>query len=136
VRVILTPVGAKNIVGEMLRNGYRFGFEENGGLIYTPHILGRDGLLTFMLTVALLTKNRSREISEVLMLIDKYGGGEIVELDGVKIILENLAILVRPSGTEPLIRVFVESSHKDKAEETAMEIIQLIREVDNRLTYL
>ena len=164
VKVVLTPVGAKNIVGEMLRNGYRFGFEENGGLIYSPHILGRDGLLTFMLTVALLAKNGSKMISEVLgymprtyvakkkvkiggrkedvmrlvrdMLIDKYSGGEVVELDGVKIILEDLAILVRPSGTEPLIRVFVESSDREAAENTANRIIQWVKEVDSRLTYL
>ncbi len=164
-KVIYTPVGAKHIVSKMITYGYNFGFEENGGLVYLPHIPGRDGLLTFLFTLSFMTKTKSklREISEILpktfvikkkvkikgdkaavmeelsgKVMEKYMdvGCEATDIDGIKLICSDFSILVRPSGTEPLIRIFVEHDSMERAEKISEEIVEMVKEIDKRITYL
>jgi len=163
--IIYTPVGAKHIVKEMITNGCQYGFEENGGLVYYPHIPGRDGLLTFLLTLSIISKtgrmmknlikelpsthtvkrkvrikgDKLRIMEEIRAdILNKMSANTCTTLsiDGVKIICEDYSILVRPSGTEPLIRIFVEHDDPIIAEKLAIEIIDKILEIDKRLTYL
>ncbi|MEM4503153.1 MAG: phosphoglucosamine mutase, partial [Ignisphaera sp.] len=50
-----------------------------------------------------------------------------IEIDGIKIVTNSYAFLVRPSGTEPLIRITVESWDRDIAERVLTELISIIQ---------
>ncbi len=134
-----------------------FGLEENGGFFYTPHQPSRDGTMSLALMLEALTKMNitiseyNRNLPKLFMSKDKIScpnekkdeamkkiikyysslGYEYDTIDGVRVWLnENEWILVRPSGTEPIIRIFVESTDLEKTKEllskTKKEVSKLI----------
>ena len=159
IEIIWTKVGAKNVVEKMVKENIIFGFEENGGLIYLPHIAGRDGLVTFLFTLKLLDKEKKKldEIANLIpnnyvikrsvkidgnkhevfeqiktKLIEKFldKTTELIEIDGVKLTFKNeTSILVRPSGTEPLIRIFTEARNREEAIKLNNDIFELIIQI-------
>jgi len=162
IEVIWTKVGAKNVVDYMIEQNINLGFEENGGLIYLPHIAGRDGLITFLFTLKAIEKRKSElekirgELPKTFVvkraiyikedkdkafnklkekILAKYGekAENIISIDGVKIFFENnKALLVRPSGTEPKIRIFTEAKTLKEAENLCKEIIGMAAEISDR----
>ena len=52
----------------------------------------------------------------------------MVTIDGVKVFGEDYWFLVRPSGTEPLLRIMVEAKDKEKAEELARQLVKIAEE--------
>ncbi len=159
IEVIWTKVGAKNVVDYMLEKKINLGFEENGGLIYLPHIAGRDGLITFLFTLKSVEKRKARleEIRNKLpktfvvkravyvkedkseaftklkeKILSRYDDRieDIVSIDGIKLFFkDNKAVLVRPSGTEPKIRIFTEARTKREAEDLSKELMEIANEV-------
>lgn len=125
------------------------GGEGNGGLIYPSHQFCRDGGLTAAMMVSILA-GESRPLSalvdelpqfhlikekfsannpeQLLKAIETSFAGETLDrTDGIRINRPNAWALVRPSGTEPLIRVIVESLERKTAEKFFTEIIQCIQ---------
>ena len=163
IEVIWTKVGAKNVVDKMLERKIDLGFEENGGLIYLPHIAGRDGLITFLFTLKAIEKKKSKlkkireefpktfvvkraifvdndknKVFELLKeeTLSKYGdeAEDLVTIDGIKLFLKNRkAILVRPSGTEPKIRIFTEATTKKEAEDLSREIVKIAENITRKI---
>lgn len=155
IKVEWTKVGSINIAYALKENGGLAGFEENGGFIFPPHQLVRDGAMTFALMLELLaienitsadlfdtlptyytvkTKVELKPNANLQAIYDKVksvwgNNAQIIEIDGVKISQENLKILVRKSGTEPIIRIFVESKDLQEAEKAAEEVKKLVEEV-------
>lgn len=159
IEVIWTKVGAKNVVDYMLENKINLGFEENGGLIYLPHIAGRDGLITLLFTLkaiekrkdklenirgelpktfvakhAIYVKENKRKVFTKLKkkILSKYEDKivDIVDIDGIKLFFsDNKAVLIRPSGTEPKIRIFTEAKTKRDAEELSKEIMDIAKDI-------
>ena len=143
VKVYRTKVGAKNIVYKMRRVGAVIGFEENGGVIFAPHVFTRDGGITTVLIMNILSfynKKLSKllqDFPKLFQLKDKIritdeakvedilaraedklskNAYKIDKIDGIKIFYDiDKWILIRPSGTEPLIRIFVEASSSEDA---------------------
>lgn len=143
VKIYRTKVGAKHIVKKMTEKNLLLGFEENGGIIYSPHVLTRDGGITTILTMNILSyfndtlsnimgalpklyqrKDKIRlinrdKINVVLnTLLNEYKDQciKIDTTDGVKLYFDEAEwVLVRPSGTEPIIRIFAESETQEKA---------------------
>lgn len=138
-KVIWTTVGAVDVSRAMVNTKAPLGLEENGGFFYGPHIPVRDGAMTTALVLdALAMRKQSfskaigtlpqfyqrkskfecpneRKKSVMQDLEAKNKEGRIERTDGLKIWLdENTWILLRPSGTEPLIRVYAESNDEDK----------------------
>lgn len=141
-KVIWTTVGSVDVSRAMINNNAQLGLEENGGFFFGPHIPVRDGAMTTALVLEALAFKRvsfSKAISELQTFYQKKGKfecpnnkknkvmeildqkssneGRIDRTDGLKIWIDNSSwILLRPSGTEPLIRVFAESESEEKVE--------------------
>jgi len=141
VEVLWTKVGSVIISYKMLELGDKVlsGFEENGGFMYPPHQLVRDGGMKLALLLDMLAHEK-KSLSELFDELPKYypikkkipmsreealkavervkeyfKNYRLVTIDGVKVFLENGWVLVRPSGTEPVLRVMVEGKSKDDA---------------------
>jgi phosphomannomutase/phosphoglucomutase len=125
-----------------------FGGEGNGGLIFPDHQFCRDGGMTAAMMVSLL-KSTGKKLSELIdnlprrvIIKDKIAtkeGEKILELiktvypremldetDGVKIYKDSSWALIRASGTEPIIRIIVDSDTKENASEFFDEIKNLL----------
>jgi len=138
-KVLRTRVGSVDVSRTILERKALFGFEENGGFIYSPHLPVRDGGMTTALLLECLTA-RGMAFSKALAFsvpkffqaktklgIGKKGGdsvmkaverqakGEVERVDGLKIWVDDRSwVLVRPSGTEPIIRIFCEAETQEK----------------------
>jgi len=126
-----------------------------GGMIFPDFVWGRDGArAAAQLLHIMATKEKSLEDlldelpkyyqvktkvkvdpdkkEKILEKIDRITAQEKsrITIDGYKVILEDGSwVLVRPSGTEPLIRVFAESKDPEKAQKLVNQYLEIIREV-------
>jgi len=138
-RVVYTPVGAPIVARKMIDLNAVFGGEENGGLIFPEHQYCRDGGMTSAFLIELISSEG--RISTLLDNLPRYFNakskfecpeglkhrvmqemtslagtkGRIDTLDGVKLWVDDGWVLVRPSGTEPIFRVFAESKQRKTA---------------------
>ncbi|WP_434730943.1 phosphoglucosamine mutase [Thermogladius sp. KZ2Tp1] len=154
VSVVWLKVGSVDIAHEMKKHqDVLCGFEENGGFMYPPHQYVRDGGMTMALFLEMLARLRAKPselygmLPKVYVLKKKYGMDretalKVVErvkeefknerqitVDGVKVISRGYWVLVRPSGTEPLLRVMLEAESESKAREIVERIEKIIGEV-------
>ncbi|WP_338252955.1 phosphoglucosamine mutase [Pyrodictium abyssi] len=159
IEVAWTPVGSINISYRLLQEGGVAGFEENGGFIYPPHLLARDGGMTLALFLEMLAKKnvkaselfselpryyavktkvpmpREKAVEVVEALKEEYMGKpgyRIVTVDGLRVDGEDFWFLVRPSGTEPVLRVMVEARSPDRAKELAESLVEKARRLAAR----
>jgi phosphomannomutase / phosphoglucomutase len=152
--VIWTTVGSVDVSRAMIDNNAPLGLEENGGFFYGPHIPVRDGAMTTALVMDALAHKRtsfSKAISELKTFYQKKAKFEcpnekrqkvmaylesksgmrrkVDKTDGLKIWTDdNTWILLRPSGTEPLIRVYAESDDQKKLENMFNEFEGLLKD--------
>ena len=138
--IVWTKVGSVIVSHTMKKTGAKLGGEENGGIFYGPHQPVRDGAMATALILGIMAETCER-LSNLLDELPKYfiekGKVECPEhlkakvleklieqtkglntstIDGVKIWFEDKSsILVRPSGTEPLYRLYAEAKSRDKA---------------------
>ena len=148
-KLIRTKVGAPVVSRTMIENQAKIGGEENGGIVFGPHQYCRDGAMTVALILNLMALHK-KKISDLVNTVPEYhifktsverrkewkslepqilrysGSNLLDRQDGLKIYLEDGWVLLRPSGTEPIIRVYGESKLKKKAEELALEYHALI----------
>ena len=133
IETVCTKVGDRYVLEEMLNNGYNIGGEQSGHIIFLDHATTGDGQLTAAQTLELLSKCK-RPLSQLVKDIpdfpqllvnvkiteDKKGLWEKTQkitdiiAQAEQAMGENGRILVRESGTEPLVRVMIEG--KDKKE--------------------
>lgn len=142
-----TKVGDRYVLEEMLKNGYNLGGEQSGHIIFLDYNPTGDGILTsLMMTKILLEKNvLASELCSIIniypqVLINakvsatkKYDYEKDEEINKKIQELENEfsgngRVLIRPSGTEPLIRVMIEGSDKNYIHTKANELATLIEE--------
>ncbi|MCI8273465.1 MAG: phosphoglucosamine mutase [Clostridia bacterium] len=145
MNLIQTKVGDRYVLEEMLKSGYNLGGEQSGHVILLDYNPTGDGILTsIMLIQAVLESNKP--ISELGNLVikypqvlvnakvssdKKYDYEENAEIKEAIKKLEsefdgNGRVLIRPSGTEPLVRVMIEGNDKKIIEEKAKNIANLI----------
>ena len=129
----VTPVGDRHVAEEMLRAGASVGGEQSGHVILSEHATTGDGLVTALALVDVMVRS-GKKLSELATVMEVYpqrlinvpvgGAGSakaVAALDEVRRAVagaeERLGgegrILLRPSGTEPVVRVMVE--HEDEA---------------------
>lgn len=138
-----TAVGDKYVYENMQNNGYCLGGEQSGHIIFAKHATTGDGILTSLkvMEVVLETKQPiSKLASEVdiypqvlknVRVSDKQKAGENSEVKkAVEVVSKALGddgrILLRPSGTEPLIRVMVEAKTRDECEKYTDDVIKVM----------
>ena len=142
-QLVRTKVGDRYVVEEMLRNGYNFGGEQSGHLIYLKHNTTGDGILG-ALQLLLSMKKKERPLSELTQIMEPFPQilknvriSQKIALDQISGFSEKLTtieknlgstgrILVRPSGTEPVIRVMVEGENEKLIDDMACELCDFI----------
>ena len=142
-QLVRTKVGDRYVVEEMLRNGYNFGGEQSGHLIYLKHNTTGDGILG-ALQLLLSMKKKERPLSELTQIMEPFPQvlknvriSQKIALEQISGFSEKLAsieetlgttgrILVRPSGTEPLIRVMIEGEDEKLIDDMACELCEFI----------
>ena len=154
-RVDYTPVGSIYVarrMRELLAAGTPvvMGGEGNGGLIFPDHQFCRDGGMTAAMMVSLLSstgqslsaladelpamilikeKIRSPRARDAVAALEKaFSGEDLDRTDGIRLNRDDAWALVRPSGTEPLLRILVEAEDRGRAEALHREIRNHLRD--------
>ena len=156
--LIWTKVGSVTVSQKMKEIDAKLGGEENGGVFYGPHQAVRDGAMTTALLLDIMDQT-GKKLSQLVaeqpqyfiekgkiectddkkqILLDKIyeqvKGENISTIDGVKIwFSDNSAILIRPSGTEPVFRLYAEAKNQEKASKLVKEYTEKLQKILNTL---
>ena len=142
IKTVSTKVGDRYVLEEMLKRGYNLGGEQSGHVINLDHATTGDGTLTAVLVaseIAKAEKSLAEMVSFVQKLpqtlinvpnVDKNRVGEVSqEVKEVDLQLGDTGrVLLRASGTEPLIRVMVEAGTQEDADQAAQYLAGVVRE--------
>ncbi|MBQ8978466.1 MAG: phosphoglucosamine mutase, partial [Oscillospiraceae bacterium] len=146
IKMCTTKVGDRYIVEQMLAEGYNMGGEQSGHIIFHDFATTGDGQLTAIQVLGIM-KRTGKSLKELASVIERYPQVMVnVKIDQAskeqwknipeieQIISEKEKeldgkgrILVRESGTEPLIRVMIEGKQFDVINDMALEIADVIR---------
>ena len=147
IETVCTKVGDRYVLEEMLNNGYNIGGEQSGHIIFLDHATTGDGQLTAVQTLELLSKCK-RPLSQLVKDIpdfpqllvnvkiteDKKGLWDKTQkvtdiiAQAEQAMGENGRILVRESGTEPLVRVMIEGKAEKEVHHWTHLIADTIKE--------
>ena len=140
--IMYTKVGSPVVARAMMAHSAIFGGEENGGLIFPEFQYCRDGAMAAAKMIEIIAMNGTlSEINAVIPAYSQYktktpcpnmmkdsvltkllkdaGTDNVDTTDGLKIFLDDGWVLVRPSGTEPIFRIFSEAKTPDRARDIA-----------------
>ena len=145
MQLLQTKVGDRYVLEEMLKNDYNLGGEQSGHVILLDYNPTGDGILTsLMLIQSILEQGKTAsEVADIIKLYPQvlinakvnndqkyaYEADEEVQAE-IKKLQEEFAgngrVLIRPSGTEPLVRVMIEGKDQKEITEKAQKIAKLI----------
>jgi phosphomannomutase len=161
-RVLRTPVGEANVIDAMLRNDAIIGGEGNGGVIDPRIVPGRDSLVAMAYILQLMAdtgKTLSKLVAEIpryVILKDKFeapredavraveavadhfgsageGGDAAIDTqDGIRIDWADTWVSVRPSNTEPIMRIIAEAPDERLARERIDQVRRIVDEALGR----
>lgn len=144
VETVQTKVGDRHVMEEMRTNGYSLGGEQSGHLIFLDLTTTGDGMLSALQLVDMVKKS-GKKLSELaaemprfpqklvnVRVTDKY---EVENNPKVKEVIDRIEaetgdkgrILVRPSGTEPLVRVMAEAETEELCNNYVKEIADVVQ---------
>lgn len=147
-KVIYTKVGAPIVARKMMELDAIFGGEENGGLIFPEHQYCRDGGMASVVMLEVMA-SKNKKLSEIISeipsyylvktkvkcenkemimekLLKKIDAERIDTTDGIKAYFKDGWVLIRPSGTEPIIRIYAESKKEEMAKEIAQKYSNMV----------
>ncbi|NPC90714.1 phosphoglucosamine mutase [Bacillus sp. WMMC1349] len=144
IKSVQTAVGDRYVVEAMKRDGYNLGGEQSGHLIFLDYNTTGDGLLSAIMllnTMKMTGKPLSELAAEMqkfpqllinVKVTDKY---KVTDNEKVKAVIKQVEqdmngdgrILVRPSGTEPLVRVMAEARTKELCDEYVSRIVEVVK---------
>jgi phosphoglucosamine mutase len=142
LELVRTPVGDRYVLERMRADGYNVGGEQSGHIILSDYCTTGDGLVAALQVLAVV-KRRNKPVSEVCHRFEplpqvlknvRFKAGKPLENAGVKSAIasaeqklgRNGRLLVRPSGTEPLIRVMGEGDDKALVEAAVDDVIEAL----------
>jgi len=150
--LVYTRVGAPIVARKMIELGALFGGEENGGLIFPKHQYCRDAAMTAAKMIEILAIEG--KLSSLLEKVPNYcldkrkllcpdavkedvlkavceafAKQRMDTTDGVKVYFDNGWTLIRPSGTEPIFRIYSEGKTDQKAHEIADRCENVVKEI-------
>ena len=138
IKVVTTPVGDRYVLEALHREGGVLGGEQSGHLIWLGNHVTGDGLAAALL---LCSAVRGRAVSDAVAVMPRYpqvtrnirmahpsiSGAVLAEVDRLNETLgERGRVLVRPSGTEPVVRVLAEAENAEDAERLCASIAALV----------
>ena len=145
LELLQTKVGDRYVLEEMLKDGYNLGGEQSGHVILLDYNPTGDGILTSLMLISTILEEgkKASELSEIVKLypqvlvnakVDsnkKYDYDKDKEIKDAIDKLErefagNGRVLIRPSGTEPLVRVMIEGEDQEYITKKAQDIADLI----------
>ncbi|KRN12682.1 phosphoglucosamine mutase [Fructilactobacillus fructivorans] len=142
---VKTKVGDRYVVEAMKANGYNLGGEQSGHVVFLDFNTTGDGMLTSLQLMHTM-KDTGKPLSELADEVKKYPQSLVnvkvsdkkhaMDHDDVKKAIEkvenemngNGRVLVRPSGTEPLLRIMVEAPTQEESDKYANEIADVVRD--------
>jgi len=142
-RVVRTAVGDRYVVEEMLKNGYNFGGEQSGHLIFLDHTTTGDGVITALQILTRMVRE-GKKLSELSGVLDVYPQvlrnvrvkekKELTTLPTVVKALKSIEdklnkrgrVFIRYSGTEPLARITIEGRNQDEITTMADELASIL----------
>ena len=145
INVVKTAVGDRYVLENMLENNYTLGGEQSGHIIMREFAGTGDGLLTALQLIAEMARSKKslQELSKIMnrfpQVLINVSGVAKAKLDSSQVIKAAVAkfeaelgeegrILLRASGTEPLVRVMVEAQSDNIAKEIAEKLATVVKE--------
>ncbi|OCA89328.1 phosphoglucosamine mutase [Bacillus sp. FJAT-27225] len=139
-----TAVGDRYVVEEMKKNGFNLGGEQSGHIIFLDYNTTGDGLLTGLQLVNIMKAtqkplselaNEFKKFPQLLVNVRVTDKHHVTDNEKVKAIIEEVEremggdgrILVRPSGTEPLVRVMAEAPTEEQCKDYVTRIVDVVR---------
>ena len=139
-----TAVGDRYVVEEMRKSGFNLGGEQSGHIIFLDYNTTGDGLLSGLQLVNIMKVTKKplsqlasemKKFPQLLVNLKVTDKNHVTDNERVKEIITkvesemngNGRILVRPSGTEPLVRVMAEAPSKEQCEQYVNRIVEVIR---------
>lgn len=151
-KVVRTKVGSVEVSRTMIPQKALVGFEENGGFMYGRHNEVRDGCMTVALLLDLLASSCSTVSKELETIPPSYTtkdkvsctksqAKKVINLlkkqhknydtqDGIKIIFDQRNwVMVRPSGTEPIARIYAEADSQEKLDHIMARYLRKVKSI-------
>ncbi len=143
-KVIRTQVGDRYVVEEMVRGHYNVGGEQSGHTIFLDYNTTGDGILTALQVLAIM-RQKERNLDElaqvmeslpqVLYNVDVREKRPLSEFQEIKLKIEEMEhtlgnsgrVLIRYSGTEPLLRIMVEGEDEAELHRFAQDLVELVK---------
>lgn len=147
IKLATTAVGDRYVLEEMKNSGYNLGGEQSGHMIFLDYNTTGDGTLS-SLVLAQIVKEEGKALSELAAVMNQYpqvlvnarikneNKNRYMEITEIKAEIERIEklmdgcgrVLIRPSGTEPLVRVMLEGKDEGQLKELATNLANLIQE--------
>jgi phosphoglucosamine mutase len=145
IRTVQTAVGDRYVLEEMRRGGYALGGEQSGHVVMLEHATTGDGVLTALHLLARMAQT-GRTLTDLASLVQRLpqvlvnvpgvdkarAGGDAAVARAVAAAEADLGetgrVLLRPSGTEPLVRVMVEAADTEHARRVADHLAGVVKE--------
>lgn len=145
LKLIRTPVGDRYVVEHMRQHGFNVGGEQSGHIVLTDFSTTGDGLISALQILAVVVSS-GKPVSEVcsqfepipqlLQNVRFSSGTPLEEVSVIEAIKEGESrlgqkgrLVIRPSGTEPLIRVMAEGDDKGLVEDVVTDIVGVLKAV-------
>jgi phosphoglucosamine mutase len=145
IRVVTTPVGDRHVVEAMVRGGFNLGGEQSGHIVFLDHSTTGDGLISCLALLALVVE-RGRPLSELRQVMQRFpqvllnvpvaARRDVATVPALAAAVraaettlgQRGRVLVRYSGTEPLLRVMVEGEREAQIRDLAERIAAAARD--------
>ena len=141
VEVAITSVGDRYVLEELRARGWTLGGEQSGHIIEASFNRTGDGIASALLTLEALAgrdlagRDAMHKLPQRLVNVRVRDRGALAEAEqvtlGVELAQQELSgrgrVLVRPSGTEPLVRVMVEAPTEEEAREVCGRLVELVQ---------
>ena len=143
----ITKVGDRYVLENMLKNGYNLGGEQSGHIIFLDYNPTGDGILTSLMLISVILENKKsvKDLAKIIkiypqILINaKVDANKKYDFDKDETIVkeieklnaefkDNGRVLIRASGTEPLVRVMIEGENQEYITKKAKKLAKLIED--------
>ena len=147
IKFMQTKVGDRYVLEKLLKEGYNLGGEQSGHIIFLDYNPTGDGILTSLMLVSCILEQQSKlsKLAEIIKIYPQvlinakvtnekkydFDKDEVIKKEIKKLEKEfsgNGRVLIRASGTEPLVRVMIEGENQEYITEKAKDLANLIEE--------